>query len=84
MIASLNYQWQDNFSYESISEKSNVMRNLLYFIAIALLAGWAIGFFIFDAGGVIHFLLVMAVITLVVLYINWANWKKIKMGPPLE
>jgi hypothetical protein len=38
------------------------MGNLLYIIAIILVVGWACGFFYFSAGGVIHVLLVIAVI----------------------
>jgi hypothetical protein len=38
------------------------MRDLLYIIAVILLIGWALGFFYFSAGGVIHILLVIAVI----------------------
>lgn len=38
------------------------MGNLLYFIAILLVIGWALGFFAFSAGGIIHALLVLAVI----------------------
>lgn len=38
------------------------MGNLLYFVAIILLIGWALGFFAFSAGGFIHILLVIAII----------------------
>jgi hypothetical protein len=38
------------------------MGNLLYIIAIILIIGWAIGFFGYHAGGVIHVLLVIAVV----------------------
>jgi len=38
------------------------MGNLLYVLAIILLIGWAIGFFAFSAGGIIHVLLVLAII----------------------
>lgn len=40
------------------------MRNLLYVIAVILVIGWAIGFFAYSAGGVIHILLVIAVIVI--------------------
>lgn len=42
------------------------MRNLLYIIAIVLIIAWAIGFFGFSAGGLIHVLLVIAVIAILV------------------
>ena len=40
------------------------MRNILYIIAIVLLIGWAIGFFAYSLGSVIHILLVIAVIVI--------------------
>ena len=41
------------------------MRSLLYIIAVILVIGWAIGFFAYSAGGIIHVLLVIAVIALI-------------------
>jgi hypothetical protein len=38
------------------------MGNLLYFVAVILIIGWAIGFFAYSAGAVIHILLVIAII----------------------
>ena len=38
------------------------MENLLYYIAIILVIVWAISFLGFQAGGLIHMLLVIAVI----------------------
>ncbi|MCX6231279.1 MAG: lmo0937 family membrane protein [Bacteroidetes bacterium] len=38
------------------------MGNLLYIIALILLIGWAVGFIGYNAGGIIHILLVIAVI----------------------
>jgi hypothetical protein len=38
------------------------MRNLLYIIAVILVIGWLIGFVGFHTGGIIHILLVIAVI----------------------
>jgi hypothetical protein len=40
------------------------MGNLLYVVAIILIIGWAIGFFAYSAGGIIHILLVIAIIAL--------------------
>lgn len=40
------------------------MGNLLYVIAIILVIGWAVGLFAFNAGGIIHILLVIAVIAI--------------------
>lgn len=41
------------------------MGNLLYFIAIILVIAWAIGFFAYSLGSVIHILLVIAIIAVV-------------------
>lgn len=41
------------------------MGNLLYIIAVVLLIGWALGFFVYSAGSVIHLLLVIAIIAIV-------------------
>lgn len=42
------------------------MGNLLYIIAVILIIGWAIGFIGYSAGGLIHVLLVIAVIAIIV------------------
>jgi uncharacterized membrane protein YtjA (UPF0391 family) len=38
------------------------MGNLLYLVAVVLIIAWAIGFVGYSAGGLIHILLVIAVI----------------------
>jgi len=38
------------------------MGNLLYILAVILIIGWAVGFVGYNAGGVIHILLVIALI----------------------
>jgi Family of unknown function (DUF5670) len=40
------------------------MGNLLYIVAIILLIGWAVGAFYFSLGGLIHILLVIAIIAI--------------------
>ncbi|TWR29066.1 lmo0937 family membrane protein [Mucilaginibacter pallidiroseus] len=40
------------------------MRNLLYIIAVILIIGWAFGFFYAGSTGIIHALLVIAIIAL--------------------
>jgi hypothetical protein len=40
------------------------MGNLLYIIAVVLVIFWAIGFLGFHAGGIIHLLLVIAVVAI--------------------
>lgn len=42
------------------------MGNLLYIIAVILVIAWAIGFLGFQAGGIIHVLLVIAIISVLV------------------
>jgi hypothetical protein len=38
------------------------MGNLLYTIAVVMVILWAVGFFAYNTGGIIHILLVIAVI----------------------
>lgn len=40
------------------------MQNLLYSIVILLLIFWALGFFVYNTGSIIHVLLVAAVIVI--------------------
>ncbi|MFI5220083.1 MAG: lmo0937 family membrane protein [Bacteroidia bacterium] len=40
------------------------MGNLLYVIAVLLIIGWLIGFVGYSAGGLIHILLVIAIIVI--------------------
>jgi hypothetical protein len=42
-----------------------IMGSLLYIVAVILVIGWALGFFYFSAGGIIHVLLVIAVIAII-------------------
>jgi len=41
------------------------MSNLLYIIAIILVVGWLLGFFVYSAGHLIHILLVLALIAVI-------------------
>ena len=41
------------------------MSNLLYTVAVILIIFWAIGFFAYSAGSIIHILLVIAVIAII-------------------
>ena len=40
------------------------MNSLLYLIALILIIGWVFGFFFYSIGGIIHILLVLAVISI--------------------
>ena len=42
------------------------MGNLLYIIAVILIIGWLIGFIGYSAGGLIHILLVIAIIAILI------------------
>ena len=46
------------------------MGNLLYIIAVILIIGWAVGFLAFQAGGLIHILLVIAIIAVLIRVIS--------------
>lgn len=37
---------------------------MLYLIAVILIIGWALGFFVYSAGALIHVLLVIAIIAI--------------------
>lgn len=41
------------------------MSNLLYIVAVILIISWAIGFFAYGLGAIIHVLLVIAVISII-------------------
>lgn len=41
------------------------MSGLLYLIAIILVIGWAVGVFAYSLGGLIHILLVLAIIAII-------------------
>lgn len=42
------------------------MSRLLYLLAVILVIGWLLGFFIFHIGGLIHALLVIALIAILI------------------
>ena len=46
------------------NNRTNIMGNLLYAIAVILVILWAIGFIGYNVGGLIHVLLVIAVISI--------------------
>ena len=41
------------------------MNSILYIVAVILLIGWAVGAFVYSVGGLIHVLLVIAVIAII-------------------
>jgi predicted PurR-regulated permease PerM len=52
----------NNQKWKILKQTKEIMGNLLYTVAVILLIIWAIGFIGYNAGGVIHILLVIAVI----------------------
>jgi hypothetical protein len=46
------------------------MGNLLYLIAVIMIIFWAVGFFAYSAGSIIHVLLVIAVIAILLRVIS--------------
>lgn len=42
------------------------MRSILYLIAVVLIIGWLLGVFVYSAKGLIHILIVLAIISLLV------------------
>jgi hypothetical protein len=46
---------------------------MLYLIAVILIVGWLLGFFVFNATGLIHILLVIAVIAILLRLIQGRN-----------
>jgi uncharacterized membrane protein len=53
------------WSKQTITYTKNInMRGLLYIVAVILVIGWAFGFFYAGSGGIIHILLVIAIIAL--------------------
>ena len=48
------------------NSKSIFMSSLLYLVAVILIIGWVLGFFVFSAGSIIHVLLVLAVIAILI------------------
>jgi len=48
------------------NNKNDFMGNTLYVIAVVLIIGWFLGFFAFHVGGIIHTLLIIALIVIIV------------------
>jgi hypothetical protein len=46
------------------------MNNLLYLIAVILIISWALGFFVYNTGNLIHILLVIAIVAILLRIIS--------------
>lgn len=53
------------------------MNSILYIVAVILVIGWAVGFFAYSAGSVIHILLVIALIAILFNLISGSRRKRI-------
>jgi predicted PurR-regulated permease PerM len=49
------------------------MRNLIYIIAIALIIGWSVGYFVFGVNGMIHAILILAIVATLVNVVSQAR-----------
>jgi Family of unknown function (DUF5670) len=63
--------WQGYYTYigeiSIVHLKCKIMGNILYILAVILIIGWLLGMFAFNVGGgLIHLLLVIAVIAIVI------------------
>ena len=46
------------------------MRSILYIVAVVLVIGWLLGVFVYSVGGLIHILLVLAIISILIAVIS--------------
>jgi len=44
--------------------KKKIMRSILYIIAVILIIGWLLGVFVYSLSGLIHILIILAIISL--------------------
>jgi hypothetical protein len=56
--------------------KTLIMSNLLYYAAIILILFWALGFFVYNIGALIHILLILALVSILLRIINGKNVMK--------
>ncbi len=59
-------------SNKIINSKLTFMRSILYIIAVVLVIGWLLGVFVYSAAGLIHILLVLAVVSIILAVIQRA------------
>jgi hypothetical protein len=66
------FAWHGYIEDKVFTQKTSIMGNLLYAIAVILVIIWAIGFFGYAAGGIIHLLLVIAIVMILLKVIRRA------------
>ncbi|OYU85767.1 MAG: hypothetical protein CFE24_00760 [Flavobacterium sp. BFFFF2] len=62
--------------YPMFHIKILIMTNLLYYVALILILFWALGFFVYNIGALIHILLLLAVVSILLRIINGKNVMK--------
>jgi len=67
--------YANNSQFSYLKRQQN-MSNILYVIAVFLVISWAIGFIGFNAGGLIHILLVLAIISVLIRIIQGRSFIK--------
>jgi uncharacterized protein DUF5670 len=58
------------FNYTPVTKNIIVMRSILYLIAVVLVIAWLVGYLAYGAAGLIHILLVIAVISILLAVID--------------
>jgi hypothetical protein len=53
-----------------LNQTTNTMNSILYIIAVILIIGWVLGAFVYSVGGLIHILLVIAIIAIILGFIR--------------
>lgn len=61
------------FTLTGSTSKHFSMDDLLYIIAVILIIGWLLGAFVFSVGGLIHVLLVVAIVAVLLRLIRGRN-----------
>lgn len=70
MRALLKDKALNNCYHNKTHLKTGYMGSILYIIAVLLIIGWILGFFVYSAGSIIHLLLVIAVIAILIQIIS--------------
>jgi len=70
--ATKNTPWHEFNCKGRVNNQIIFMRSLLYLVSFILIAGWIVGFFVYSAAGIIHVLLILAIITLLLGFVRRA------------
>jgi hypothetical protein len=61
-----SHSFASGITFRLCEENIFIMNSILYTIAVVLIILWALGFFMYSASGLIHVLLVIAIIAVLV------------------